>query len=78
MSSHVGFEKGGVGSRGGFPAGFLAGRVEVVGEVFGVGVAHFPGGGQSGGHAGILILWNGGISLLGRAVRGTEAGGGVG
>lgn len=51
---HVGFEEGGVGAGGGFPAGFLVGGVEVVGQVLGVGVAHFPGGGESGGHGGGL------------------------
>ena len=53
VRGHVGFEQGGVGAGGGFPAGFLVGRVEVVGQVFGVGVAHFPGGGESGGHGGL-------------------------
>lgn len=57
MGGHVGFEGFGVGARGGLPAGFFAAGVEVVGEVFGVGVADFPRGGEAGG------------GLAGRAVR---------
>lgn len=45
---HVGFELFGVGAGGGLPAGFFGRGVEVVGEVFGVGVADFPGGGEAG------------------------------
>lgn len=48
VGGHVLFQLVGVGAEGGLPAGFFAGGVEVVGEVFGVGVAHFPGGGEAG------------------------------
>ena len=48
MLGHVGLEFIGVGSRGGFPAGFFSRGVEVVGQVFGVGVPYFPGGGEAG------------------------------
>ena len=37
-----------VGARGWFPAGFFGGGVEVVGEVFGIGVPDFPLGGETG------------------------------
>lgn len=45
---HVGFYLVRVCAGGGLPAGFLGGGVEVVGEVFGVGVADFPLGGEAG------------------------------
>ena len=48
VQGHVCFYFFGIGAGGRFPAGFLGGRVEVVGEVFGVGVADFPGRGQAG------------------------------
>lgn len=48
VKGHVGFYLVRVRARGGFPAGFFGGGVEVVGEVFGVGVADFPLGGETG------------------------------
>ena len=48
MEGHVCFYFFGIGAGGGFPAGFFGGGVEVVGEVFRVGVADFPGGGEAG------------------------------
>ena len=48
VEGHVCFYFFGIGAGGWFPAGFFGGGVEVVGEVFGVGVADFPGGGQAG------------------------------
>ena len=48
VEGHVCFYFFGIGAGGGFPAGFFGGGVEVVGEVFGVGVADFPGGGEAG------------------------------
>ncbi len=48
VEGHVGFYLFGVRAGRGFPAGFLGGGVEVVGEVFGVGVADFPLGGEAG------------------------------
>ena len=48
VQGHVCFYFFGIGAGGRFPAGFLGGGVEVVGEVFGVGVADFPGWGQAG------------------------------
>jgi len=39
---HVGLELLGVSTRRGLPAGFFGGAVEIVGEIFGVGVADFP------------------------------------
>jgi len=50
---HVGFQLFGVGAGGGLPSGLFGGTVEVVGEVFGVGVADFPGGGE----AGVGLIW---------------------
>ena len=47
VQGHVCFYFFGIGAGGGFPAGFFGGGVEVVGEVFGVGVADFPGGGEA-------------------------------
>ena len=43
MQGHVCFYFLGVGAGGWFPAGFFCAGVEVVGKVFGVGVADFPG-----------------------------------
>ena len=58
---HVGFYLVRVCAGGGLPAGFLGGGVEVVGEVFGVGVADFPLGGEAGvGGGGGLGDWEGG------------------
>ena len=55
---HVGFYLVRVCAGGGLPAGFLGGGVEVVGEVFGVGVADFPLGGEAGvGGGGGLGDW---------------------
>lgn len=48
VQGHVCFYFFGIGAGGRFPAGFFGRRVEVVGEVFGVGVADFPGWGQAG------------------------------
>lgn len=48
VQGHVGFYLFGIAAGGGFPAGFFGGGVEVVGEVFGVGVADFPSGGEAG------------------------------
>ena len=48
VQGHVCFYFFGVGAGGRLPAGFFCVRVEVVGEVFGVGVADFPGGGEAG------------------------------
>ncbi len=48
VQGHVGFYFFGIGAGGGFPAGFFGGGVEVVREVFGVGVADFPGWGEAG------------------------------
>ena len=48
VQGHVCFYFFGVGAGGRFPAGFFCRWVEVVGEVFGVGVADFPGWGQAG------------------------------
>lgn len=44
---HVGFEGVGVGAFGGLPAGGFGRGVEVVGQVFGVGVADLPAGGEA-------------------------------
>ena len=58
---HVGFYLVRVCAGGGLPAGFLGAGVEVVGEVFGVGVADFPLGGEAGvGGGGGLGDWEGG------------------
>ena len=54
---HVGFELFGVGARGRLPSGLFGGAVEIVREVFGVGVADFPGGGKAG------VRLEGGFSL---------------
>ena len=48
VQGHVGFYSFGIAAGGGLPAGFFGVGVEVVGEVFGVGVADFPGGGEAG------------------------------
>lgn len=48
VEGHVCFYFFRVAAGGGLPAGFFGKRVEVVGEVFGVGVADFPGGGEAG------------------------------
>lgn len=45
---HVDLELLGVGAGGGLPAAVLVGRVEVVGQVLGLRVAHFPVGGEAG------------------------------
>lgn len=47
VEGHVCFNFLGVGAWGWFPAGFFCRGVEVVGEVFGVGVADFPGWGEA-------------------------------
>jgi len=49
VGGHEGFQGFGVGACRGLPAGFFGAGVEVVGEVFRVGVADFPGGGEAGG-----------------------------
>lgn len=48
VQRHVGFDLVRVRARGRLPAGLLGAGVEVVGEVFGVGVADFPLEGQAG------------------------------
>ncbi len=48
VQGHVCFDLVGVSAGGRLPAGFLGGGVEVVGEVFGVGVPDFPLGGEAG------------------------------
>ncbi len=48
VEGHVGFYLFGVRAGRWFPAGFFGGGVEVVGEVFGIGVADFPLGGEAG------------------------------
>lgn len=48
VERHVCFYFFGVRAGRGLPAGFFGEGVEVVGEVFGVGVADFPGGGEAG------------------------------
>lgn len=48
VSSHVVLELLGVGAGWGFPSRDLVDRVEVVGEVLGVGVTDFPVGRQPG------------------------------
>lgn len=63
VGCHVGFYFGGVGAGGGFPARFFGAGVEVVGEVFGVGVPNFPLGGEAGFGGG---LW--GKRMLDREV----------
>lgn len=45
---HVDLELLGVGAGGRLPAAVLLGRVEVVGQVLGLRVAHFPVGGEAG------------------------------
>ena len=52
VDGHVGLELVRVGAGGRVPARVLAGRVEVVGQVLGVGVPHLPPVGQAGGEAG--------------------------
>lgn len=48
VGSHVVLELLGIGACGGLPSRDLVGGVEVVGEVLGVGVAHFPSGRKTG------------------------------
>jgi hypothetical protein len=48
VGRHVGFQKAGVCAGGGLPARLLCQGVEVVGQVFGLGVAHLPGRWQAG------------------------------
>ena len=48
VEGHVGLYLVRVGTGRGFPAGFLGGGVEVVGQVLGVGVSDFPLGGEPG------------------------------
>ena len=58
VQGHVGLDLVGVGAGGWFPAGFLCGGVEVVREVFGVGVPDLPLGGETGvGGAGLGREW---------------------
>lgn len=45
---HVDLQLFGVGAGGRLPAAALLGGVEVVGQVFGLRVAHFPIGGETG------------------------------
>lgn len=45
---HVDLELLGVGAGGWLPAAVLVGRVEVVGQVLRLRVAHFPVGGEAG------------------------------
>lgn len=60
VEGHVCFYFVRVGAGGRLPAGFFGGGVEVVGEVFGVGVADFPLGGEAGvGVGGGGGLWGG-------------------
>lgn len=47
VGGHVCFYFRGVGAGGGFPAGFFGLCVEVVGEIFGIGVPDFPGWGEA-------------------------------
>lgn len=62
---HVGLELLGVGTRWGLPAGFFGGAVEVVWEVFRVGVADFPGGGE----AGVGLVGSGQLTMGNRAAE---------
>lgn len=48
VGGHVVLQLLGVGSCGRFPARDLLGGIEVVGEVLGVGVSHFPAGRETG------------------------------
>lgn len=48
VEGHVGLDLVGVRAGGRFPAGFFGGGVEVVGEVFGVGVPDLPLCGETG------------------------------
>lgn len=48
VKGHVCFYLFRVRAGGWFPAGFFCGSVEVVGEIFGVGVPNFPLGGKTG------------------------------
>ena len=48
MSCHVGFDFFGISAWGRVPARFFGVNVEVVGEVFGVGMADFPLSGETG------------------------------
>lgn len=61
VEGHVGFDFVRVGAGGRLPAGLLGGGVEVVGQVFGVGVPDFPLGGETGvgGGGGGGGLWCG-------------------
>ncbi len=69
MLGHVGFQFFRVSTRGGLPARLLGGAIEVVREVFRVGVADFPGCGEAG--VGLGLPWDG-VSALHR--RGRTAG----
>lgn len=42
VSRHIVFELFGIGAGRGFPSRYLLYRIEVVGEIFRVGVAHLP------------------------------------
>ena len=48
VDGHVRFYLVGIRTGGWFPARFFGGGVEVVGEVFRVGVTDFPLGGEAG------------------------------
>ena len=48
VQGHVGLYLVRVGAGRGFPAGFLGGGIEVVGQVLGVGVPDLPLGGETG------------------------------
>ena len=65
VEGHVLFYFVRVGARGRLPAGLLCGGVEVVGQVFGVGVPDFPFGGETGvgggGGGGGGRLWGEGV-----------------
>lgn len=74
MGGHVGFQLVGVGAGGGLPAGFFGRMVEVVRQIFGIGMAHFPGGGE----AGVGLGEGGSACLRGWGGGGKEDSGGVG
>ena len=60
VGGHVVLELVRVGAGGGFPAGDFVDRVEVVGKVFGVGMANFPVGGETCLSLGMLVNdWKG-------------------
>lgn len=48
VDGHICFHTLWIGARGGLPPRLFAAGVEVIGEVFGVGVPDFPAGGEAG------------------------------